>query len=472
MAEERTKGVENLLGDPKKAVLIMAIPLIISMLAQSINNIIDTVWVAGLDSNAVAATGFVFPVFIIIIGIGNGLGIGASSAISKHIGANDKNGADRVAYQALLLTIIIGAIMTVVILLIERPMLEFMGAGPALDLSIQYARPLLLCSLVFLLDALFCNLLRAEGDSKRAMYTQLLAAGINIVLDPFFIYTPDQLNWLPFGLGMGVSGAAWATVIGIAVALVIQVYWFFISKSTYLDLVHHKFRFHKDEDKEILVVGIPSSFEMFVMSISIVFLNIIIGGNGAYIDNITINTCVWKVINIYMIPLMALSGAVVPIMGASYGANKLENIRVVYMYAAQIGIVLMIICIVISFVFGEQIMTLFTYSESMQALRPQMADVLWKSCLFLPVAAVGFIATGFFQAMGMGMKSLICCIFRNFIQLPIIYALTFVSMSMSVLLWGTNIGEILGSLVCIAWTIYVLRKLLNGELKRFEIADT
>ena len=81
--EQNTKGVDTLLGNPKKAIIAMSVPLIIAMIAQSANNLIDAVWVAGLGSDALAAVGFIFPLFFILIGIGNGVGIGASSAIAR-----------------------------------------------------------------------------------------------------------------------------------------------------------------------------------------------------------------------------------------------------------------------------------------------------------------------------------------------------------------------------------------------------
>ena len=95
MGGESTKGVETLLGNPKRAVLLMALPMMVGMVAQSANNLIDAVWDAGLGPDALAAVGFVFPLFFILIGIGNGVGVGASSAIARHIGRGDKPSADR-----------------------------------------------------------------------------------------------------------------------------------------------------------------------------------------------------------------------------------------------------------------------------------------------------------------------------------------------------------------------------------------
>ena len=108
---EKTKDVETLLGNPKKAMLAMAIPVIISMVVQNANNLIDTAWVAGLGTSALAAVGFAFPLFFIIISVANGIGIGSSSAIARFIGMGDHESANRTAGQAVILTIMQGFII-------------------------------------------------------------------------------------------------------------------------------------------------------------------------------------------------------------------------------------------------------------------------------------------------------------------------------------------------------------------------
>lgn len=468
MSHEKTDNIDKLTGDSKRAILVMTVPFIISLLAMALNNTIDSVWVSGIGPLAVAATGYVLPLFIIILGFGNGIGIGASSLISKFIGANERKNANTAAFQSILIMLIIGSILTVVLLLFEEPILRALGVGDALEMARQYATPLILCTLVIVFNAMFSNLLRAEGDSKKAMYAQLTAACINIVLDPIFIYSSNDM---PFGLGMGIAGASWATVLAFAVSLLIQIYWYCISKATYVDLSSNKFELKGEYDREILKVGMPSSFEVLIMSLCIIFVNIMIGGNGQYTDNVTIYACVWRILNIYLIPLIAIAGALVPILGAAYGSNDHGKIRTAYIYSIKVGVLLMIVCIVISLVFGDQIMMLFTYNESMAHLRPEMVEVLRILSFMLPFMTLGYVATGFFQSMGMGSASLLCSIVRYMLQLPVIFVMTTVSMSMSFLVWGVFLGEVAGSVIAFLWSSHVLRNLLAGSLSRFHLSE-
>src|SRR6056297_3240940 len=95
--KNQTEGVKTLLGEPKKAVMKLAVPMILAMLIQTIYNLADALWVSGLGADALAAVGFVFPFFMMIMALGTGIGLGSGSAISRKIGAEDKTGADNVA---------------------------------------------------------------------------------------------------------------------------------------------------------------------------------------------------------------------------------------------------------------------------------------------------------------------------------------------------------------------------------------
>lgn len=467
MESKNTVGVDVLLGSPRKAVLYMSIPLVIAMLTQTVNNFIDTFWVSGLSADAVAATGILFPLFFIIIGTGNGIGIGASSAISKHIGAKNKYMADRIAFQSLMITGVSTIVVTAFLLIFEKPLLVWMGSGDCLDVCIDYATPIFIGTGVFLFNAVLSNILRSEGNSRRAMSTQVIAAVINIVLDPFFIYSSGDLGFIPFGLGLGMGGAAWATVIAVLVSIIIQAYWLFLKRDTYLNVVDHKIRFHADDDAEILKVAVPCSLDFIVVSVATIFINLIIGFNGEYTDNIAVNSCVWKTIQLLMIPLMAIGEGIVPVLGAAYGANKPTNVKIAYVFSLEICVVLMILAIVLTWIFADQIITIFTYSDKTAYLKPEMARCLRFTCLILPFTAFGIVANGFFQSLGMGIKSLICSIIRNGLQIPFCYFIAFFTTAVSDLAWGIIVGEIIGSVLVGLWSVWILKKLLSGEISAF-----
>ncbi|UCC12802.1 MAG: MATE family efflux transporter, partial [candidate division WOR-3 bacterium] len=104
---EQTEGVATLLGNPKKAIIKLSVPMIIALSVQTIYSFVDALWVAGLGADALSAVGFFFPFFIMIMALANGLGVGGGSAVSRRIGAGDKAGADKVAAHTMVLMLIV-----------------------------------------------------------------------------------------------------------------------------------------------------------------------------------------------------------------------------------------------------------------------------------------------------------------------------------------------------------------------------
>ncbi|MBQ6547332.1 MAG: MATE family efflux transporter, partial [Candidatus Methanomethylophilaceae archaeon] len=403
--EQNTKGVDTLLGNPRKAILAMSVPLIIAMIAQSANNLIDAVWVAGLGPDALAAVGFIFPLFFILIGIGNGVGIGASSAIARHIGRGDKVGVDSTATQSIVLITIFGALMTAFMLVFQRDLLVMMGTDHTIDLCVEYGTPIFAMTLLFFFNGLLSNLLRSEGAAKRAMVTQVLAAVINIILDPFFIYD--------YGLGMGMAGAAWATIVAVAISFTLIFFWFFIKRDTYIKISVKHVRLEKATVYDILRVGIPASLEMIVMSLFSIVVNLIIVMSDRGTDGLAIFSSTWRIVQMLMIPNMAIGGAVVPVFAAAYGARRFDKIKEAYFYALKVCTVIMTVLVIITLITADWMVMLFTYSDSVALLKDDMASCLRILSLFLPFMSWGFVGAGLFQSMGLGLYSFICTVVRN-----------------------------------------------------------
>ena len=458
--EQNTKGVDTLLGNPKKAILAMSVPLIIAMIAQSANNLIDAVWVANLGPDALTAVGIIFPLFFIMIGFGNGIGIGASSAIARHIGRGDKDAVDSTATQSIVLVVIIGIVMSVFMLVFQRPLLTMFGADKSLELCIEYGTPIFAMTLVFFLNGLLSNLLRSEGAAKRAMATQILAAVINIILDPIFIYD--------FGLGMGMAGAAWATIVAVSISLIVIFFWFFVKRDTYIRIKKKYIRLQYETVYDILRVGIPASLEMIVMSLFSIIINIIIiqadwGENG-----IAIFSSTWRLVQMLMIPNMAIGGAVVPVFAAAYGARRYDKIREAYIYALKVCTVIMVTIVIITLLTADWMVLMFAYNEEVAPMKEEMASCLRILCLFLPFMSWGFVGAGLFQSMGLGLYSFICTVVRNGLQVPASWILLVTVGTTVSITWGISSMEIVGSILGGFWSYLVLRSLLKKEYIPFQ----
>ena len=183
------EGISLLLGDPKKAIVKLSGPMIVAMFLMSTYNIVNAIWVAGLGSNALAAIGFITPLFMILIGLGNGLGTGTASVISRRIGAKNKSGANNAAVHALLIIIILSAVLTIPLIFLTGPIVTLFGAGEAAALATEYGQIVFLGIILILFTNIAYAILRAEGDTKRAMYVMGASSILNMILDPLLIYT-------------------------------------------------------------------------------------------------------------------------------------------------------------------------------------------------------------------------------------------------------------------------------------------
>lgn len=171
--------------------------MIIAMLLYSTYNIVNAIWVAGLGSDALAAVGFISPLFLVIIGLGNGLGAGTTSAIARKIGAGDHAGANNTAVHAILLTVAISALATIPLVLWTEEIALLFGAGKTAGLAGEYGRIIFASTILLLLTNVGSAILRAEGDTKRTMYIMAVSAVMNMILDPLLIYS----------VGLGIAGA-------------------------------------------------------------------------------------------------------------------------------------------------------------------------------------------------------------------------------------------------------------------------
>jgi Na+-driven multidrug efflux pump len=285
------------------------------------------------------------------------------------------------------------------------------------------------------------------------MITQILAAGINIILDPFFIYD--------YGLGLGMAGAAWATIVAVTVSLFVILFWFFVKKDTYIRFRAKYIRLQRATVSDILRVGIPASLEMIVMSLFSIVINLIIVSSDRGTDGLAIFSSTWRIIQMLMIPNMAIGGAVVPVFGAAYGARRFDKIREAYFYALKVCSVIMVVLVIITLIAADGMVIMFTYSDSVSYLKGDMTSCLRILSLFLPFMSWGFIGAGLFQSMGLGLYSFICTFVRNGLQVPAAWILLEVVGTMASITWGIVSMEILGSILGGLWSLLLLRSLIR-----------
>lgn len=451
----KNSNIELIRGDPKKAIRKLSVPIMLSMALIMAYNIADSIWVSGLGADALAALGFITPVFMIIVGLGNGIGAGANSLIARAIGAKDKDRADNGAVHALVITLILGIIIPIIFLPLLRPMFELMGAGGAISYGMDYGTIVFGLMIVFLVSSVLSALLRSEGDVNRATVAIAITAVLNMVLDPIFIY---QFGW-------GIAGAAWATIISSVISCIVMGYWIWIKKDTYIDANFRGFKFSKDITFDILGVAIPNTAETLIMSILNIGINAMLV-LVATTDAVACYTAGMRIVQLSMIPLIGLGTALLTVAGSAYGARDGDKLELSFSYCIKIGLCLSATMGILMYVFSNPLAFIFSYSSATAYLTPQIAQVLEIFCLFTLFVPFGMMAAMVFQGVGKGFVALIITLFRSLIfELVLAYVIGIV---LGYGLMGIYAGFIIGSFMGTALGYGLGRTFINRTKKRFK----
>ncbi|MCE5299119.1 MAG: MATE family efflux transporter [Methanoregulaceae archaeon] len=444
-----TEGVSVLTGDPKTAIRKLSVPMMAAMLFMSVYNLINAIWVAGLGPDALAAVGFMTPVFMIFIGLGNGLGAGVSSVVSRRIGGENRQGAESAAMHGLLMGAAIALVLTAPLVLFAEPIAVILGAGSVAPLAAEYGRILFIGAIFILFNNIAYAILRGEGDTKRTMYAMAFSSILNAILDPILIY------WA----GFGIAGAAIATVISIVSVTLVILYWFLIRKDTYLSITMRGFVPDRKISRDILGVGLPASIEYLLMAtLSIVINAILVIVSGT--DAVAVYTSGWRLLMFAVIPDIAIATTLISVIGAAYGARKYGNLTIAHGYAIRLGIMIAAGMAAFIFVFAPQIAILFTYSESTAYLAPRIASFLRVISLLLIFIPPGMMSLSVFQGTGRGFTSLVINILRSlaFVAVCVVLFGIVLGYGETGVWFGIVLGNILGSMVAYLWArIYINR---------------
>ncbi|STO32338.1 Staphylococcal virulence regulator protein A [Fusobacterium necrogenes] len=404
---------ENKMGTYKilPLLLTMSIPPTISMLINSLYNIVDSIFVARLGTEALTAVSLAFPIQNLILAIAVGSGVGLNSYIARKLGERKEDIANKTAGNGITLAIIHYLILCILgIFFIKRFFQLFVQEENILKLGVSYTYIIIFFSIGIIAQIAIEKILQATGNTLTPMYLQIIGAVVNIVLDPILIYGY-------FGLpAMGVKGAAIATIIGQLIALFCSVYVLFFKKQS-IKILKQDFFIDRKIVKEIYNVGIPSFFIMSIGSFLVMGINLIL----SEISNLAISLfgIYFKLQTFIYMPTSGVTQGAMPIMGYSYGARNSKRVSEVLNYS-------IIICVIINFLgsalfwlYPKEILQFFEVSDEMLSMGVQTMRIMSTSYSF---GSVCFIFSCFLQAIGKGFSSLIITLLRQFILLlPIAY---------------------------------------------------
>ena len=452
LTNESSNNVDIMLHNPKKALIKMSIPLIISLFITSFYNLIDAAWVSGLGADALAGVGFFTPIFMILVGFGNGLGSGAAFALSKYLGEENKLKADNASVHSILLNIIVSLILTAILLIFLNPILNAMGAGQTIGYASDYGVIIIVGSIFIILSNALYGIFRGEGDTTRPMYAMVVSAILNMILDPIFIYSLD----------LGVKGAAVATLISSIFVILILLYWFYIKKDTYLKPNLSRFSFKMDISMDIIKVGIPASIQLLNNAFFAAVFSALLTFVGST-DSVAVYSTGWRIVTIGTTPLLAIGTALISVIALNYGAKNYKNIQIAHRYAMKISIIIAVIVAVITNVFAGDIASIFASGGTSVRIAQELSGFLSWIVIYYPTMAVGVASTYVFQGIGRGITAMFQTVMRE-TGFTIFFAVL-LGVILGYGVWGAWMGIVLGEVVSnnitLLWADLTIKKLIN-----------
>ncbi len=445
--------------DVKKLLIKLAIPAFAGMAINALYNFVDTLFVARAEGKlAIGGLAFAFPIQLIVIAVGLMIGIGSASVFSRAFGRKDYEKMEEAVNTGIRINIVLAIIFTILSYVFIDELLVFFGAtSENIIYAYDYLSIILLGLIPQSLSIVLNNLTRAEGRSKVAMYSLMIAAGANIILDPIFI----------FGFNMGVSGAAIATVISQFIGLSF-IFIRALDKDSYLKIRLSKW-LHVDlkTTKEIIVVGFPTFLRNSLGAfIAIVIYRLInrYGGEepGIYIS---IYGVINRIINFVFLPSFGIVQGMVPIVGFNFGARNFKRMRDTIVFATKV--------IMIYFAFGFLFIQVFSpaifrlFSEDDDPVFIEYGSYAFR------IISIGFLLVGFqiivgavFQALGYPKRAMIIALSRQVVFfIPFVYLFTYLLDDMKGIWYGFAGADILSGLISITLLIIEMRYIKKLSLE-------
>ena len=344
----------------RKLLFTMSLPLMMSLLVQSLYNIVDSIFVSRLSEKALTATSLVYAIQFLMIAVGVGTAVGLNALLSRRVGQKKEEEACRAATTGLILMTITAVIFALVGLFFSEAISRAMTSGPELqDLSNRYMKICMIWCYGIFIQTYGHRLLQAVGDTVMSMISLIIGAVTNIILDPIMIF---GLFGCP---AMGVTGAAVATVIGQwlgAIAALLFNRW----RNPVIHIKLKGYRFEWSDVKEIYRVGMPTIVMQAIGSVMTFAVNAVLLTVSS--TAVAFFGVYYKLQNFLMMPMNGLGQAVIPIVGYNYGAGNKNRIREVWKILIPTGIVFALTATVIFLLFPGQLLSLFAAGEQMRAI--------------------------------------------------------------------------------------------------------
>ncbi|MGN0156733.1 MAG: MATE family efflux transporter [Lachnospiraceae bacterium] len=428
-----------------QAVLKNALPAMAAMLMVLIYNLADTFFIGQThDALQVAAVSLATPIFLIFMSLGTVFGIGGTSVISRAMGEGRADYAKKVCSFCMWSCVIVGLALSAFFLLFMDSILTWVGASKDIwTFSKTYLTIVSCCGPFVLIANCYSNIIRAEGESVKAMVGQLIGNLLNVVLDPIFIS----------GFGMGIAGAAIATVLGNVFGAGYYIFYFLRGNSS-LSICIKDFTVKGKVCSSVLQIGIPASLGSLLMSIS----QIIVNSQMAQYGDMAL-AGIGVAMKVTMITGMICIGfgqGVQPLLGYCVGANLWERFKKVMQFSSLFSFGLSAVMTGFCYLFKNQLVGAFLNDPAAFQYAVQFTSILLSTSILF---GIFYVLNNALQAMGAARRAFIINISRQgIIYIPALFVLQ-IMFGKNGLVWAQPVADVLSTVLVIVLYMQTLRKM-------------
>lgn len=442
-----------------KAAATLCVPSMLGMLINIVYNLADTFFVGQTgDANQVAAVSVSMPIFLLFMALGNLFGVGGCAFISRSLGEGERDKIKSISSFCIYTAIGLGLLIAVAFIAFRKPILYLAGASDnTIGFASDYLMWVTLGSPFVVSSIVACNLIRGEGAAKDSMAGMVIGQIVNIILDPMFILSAgDKLFGviaLPFGLNLGVAGAAIATVIGNVCSVLYFIVYFLRGKSI-LSITPERYTVKHGIPKGVVSVGLPASLNNLLMSVSNIVVNMVLVKYG---DDAVAAMGVAMKANLLVVMLqIGLAQGVQPLIGYCFGAKNYSRMKKTIRFSIMCNIVIGTAVTVFYLLFRHAVINVFIDDPMVVDKGIMMITALMSPG---PILGVMFIINFAFQGMGKGMQSLVLAAGRQgLIFMPLLLIMN-ATVGLNGLIWSQPVADFVCIFIALIMFASVMHKL-------------
>ena len=458
---ESKSRLKTFLANPSKALWSLAIPIMFGMGIQTLYNLVDMIFIGRLGGHAITGIAFNMPLFFLVLGLTMGLGTGVTASIARFIGQDNKKEADNSAEHAVFIAVIISFSLSSIGLMFGNTILALFGAeGEILSLGWEYLHVMCVGMPFMIFSGFFRSILAGEGDMKFPMMVAGLGTILNIILDPIFIFELESYGG--FGFGLGVAGAAMATVISQIIVFCVFIYMLFVKQHSYITFRLKYFSFSMDIIWDIVKVGLPASLSMVVMAIGQgVFNKILIHFST---DTVAAYQIAGRIDMLVFLPIFSVAASLTTLVGMFFGAKEYAALRFTIRYGIMSAFFITVLASIFIYCFAELAVGFFTDDKLIISISVTFLKLF---AFVYPLISIGITTGRVLQGLGKGLPVLIITIVRVLgVSAPLaVFFIFYMDKPVEWVWYSMMVSTIVAFTIALTWLVSTIRTLPTVKLE-------